>query len=148
MGLITREEIFPVAQEIFFKVLTNYVAYPSFVDGVSGIRVLERSRPNCVQVEFSTNLMKKLTYVLLMEEDQPRELKWQLVAGDVFKKNSGQWQLTALGPEQTKVNYQLEVEFKGFVPSMITNKLVGQNLPAMLQSYYRQAQKLAAGVAP
>ncbi len=136
-----RTEVFDIPMEKFFQVIADYESYPEFVDGVSAIKILDRSG-DVSTVEYSLNLIKKFSYTLKLTEQKPDGLSWELVDGDIFKYNTGSWKLKDLGDGKTEVHYRLEVEFKGFAPKMVVNKLVSHNLPAMMQSYYERALEL------
>ncbi|MBT3234380.1 MAG: hypothetical protein HN353_00345 [Bdellovibrionales bacterium] len=141
MATTERTEIFDIPLDKFYQVIADYESYPEFVDGVSATKIVERSGSETV-VEYSLNLIKKFSYTLKLTEDKPNGLSWELIKGDIFKFNSGSWQLKALDDGRTEVSYRLEVEFKGFAPKMVVNKLVSHNLPAMMQSYYQRALEL------
>jgi coenzyme Q-binding protein COQ10 len=136
-----RTEIFNISIDKFYQVIADYKSYPEFVDGVSAIKIVEQSG-NESTVEYSLNLIKKFSYKLKLTESKPDGLSWELIDGDIFKFNSGSWHLKDLGSGKTEVTYKLEVEFKGFAPKMVVNKLVANNLPAMMKSYYERALEL------
>lgn len=139
MARAQREEIFNIDINKFYNILIDYLGYKDFVDGVSEVKVLEQTETDA-KVEFSINLIKNFRYVLKMTQKRPSELTWTLEWGDLFKKNEGRWSLKDLGDGKIKVLYELEVEFKGFAPRPVINKLVSHNLPNMMQSYYQRAK--------
>jgi hypothetical protein len=47
-----------------------------------------------------------------------------------------------MGKGKTKVTYNIDVDFGLFVPSLITNKLVGHNLPTMMKRFKDRAESL------
>ncbi len=141
MPKVSRTEVFDIKKEQFYSVLENYEAYKEFVDGVSSIKVLEKDAKGA-RVEYSVNLIKKFIYILKMEQNKPNGLSWSLESGNLFKKNSGAWFLKELDDGKLEVTYELEVEFKGFAPKAIINKIVSSNLPAMMQSYYERAKNV------
>jgi ribosome-associated toxin RatA of RatAB toxin-antitoxin module len=140
MPKVSRTEIFKIEKEKFYSVLKDYNSYPEFVDGVSTIEVLEQNDKEA-RVEYSVNLIKKFLYILKMDHSSPDKLSWKLESGNLFKKNSGSWTLKEVD-DGLEVTYELEVEFKGFAPKAIINKIVSSNLPAMMKSYYERAQNL------
>jgi len=141
MAAAQRTEIFDVDIHKLYAVITDYQSYPDFVEGVSGTQILEQDDDGA-RVEYSLNMIKKFKYILQLEHRAPTNIKWHLESGDLFKSNEGSWELEDLGSEGTKVTYTLEVNFKGFAPKMVVNKLVANNLPAMMQSYYQRAKSL------
>jgi len=87
-------------------------------------------------------MIKKLTYILNMEESAPHKLSWSFEKGDIFKVNAGSWELKDLGNGTTGVVYNVEVEVKGFFPGagMIVKTLTEVNLPNMLKAYEQRAK--------
>ncbi len=140
MPKVSRTEVFDIEKDKFLQVLRDYESYPEFVDGVSSIKVLEQDEKSA-RVEYSVNLIKKFIYILEMDQSDPNGLSWKLESGNLFKKNSGSWKLKE-SDEGLEVTYELEVEFKGFAPKAIINKIVSSNLPAMMKSYYERAKSL------
>ncbi|MFT7613180.1 MAG: coenzyme Q-binding protein COQ10 [Parvicellaceae bacterium] len=134
-----RTEVFDVNIDDFYNVLLDYESYPDFVDGVSGINVLEKDESGA-RVEYSLNMIKKFVYVLKLTHDRPKSLSWTLESGDLFKKSEGSWSLKDLGDGKTEVTYSVDIDFKGFAPKMVINKLVSGSLPTMMQSYLKRAQ--------
>ena len=48
-----------------------------------------------------------------------------------MKKNDGFWKLSSGGKAKTKAIYGLDLEFKGFVPKAITDRLTKTSLPTL-----------------
>lgn len=138
MPKVSKTEVFDIDIESFYNVLTDYSSYPEFVDGVSEISVL-KSNKSGAEVEYYLNLIKKFKYILSLKHEPNKKISWELKSGDLFKKNRGSWELKDLDGK-TEVTYSLEVEFKGFAPKMVVNKLVSNNLPSMMKSYYDRAK--------
>ena len=138
----TKETVFNAPIEKVWAVVSNYESYPEFVDGVNGINVLDRNNGGA-RVEYAINMIKKLKYILKMEEKAPNKLTWSFESGDIFKVNSGSWELKDLGNGTTGVVYNVEIEVKGFFPGagMIVKTLTEVNLPNMLKAYEDRAKK-------
>ena len=134
-------EVFQAPIENIYKVITDYESYPEFVDGVSSINILEENE-NGARVEYALNLIKKFTYIIKLTHLCPTQVTWELESGDIFKKNSGSWNLTDVGNGETEVKYQLDIDFKGFAPKAVVNKLVSGNLPKMMSQYHERAKNL------
>ena len=129
---------FPV--ERIYEMLIDYNAYPEFVPGVQEIEVLE-SHDSGARVKYSINIIKKLSYILKLNHERPHRIFWELESGDLFKKNSGFWELESLGESETQVSYGLEVDIKGFVPKTIVKGLTSKNLPAMMKAFHDRVEK-------
>lgn len=140
MPAATRTETWDASIDKIYEVITNYDAYPGFVDGCSSINILEQDE-NGARVEFGLNLIKKFKYILNLTHEKPNKVSWTFESGDIFKKNTGSWELKDLGDGKTEVNYSLEVDVKGFAPKALVNSLTQKNFPAMLKSYHEQCKK-------
>ncbi len=135
------ERTFSVPIDKIYSCIVDYASYPEFVDGVSSVKVLEQD-DNGARVEYSLNMIKTFTYVLKLKHEKPNKVSWELEGGDIFKKNNGSWNLSDRGDGTTAVKYELEVDFKGFAPKAIINKLVANNLPSMMDQYENRAKSL------
>ena len=139
MAAVERTEIFDAQIESIFEVITNYQEYPDFVEGVNEVEVHESSAEGA-KVTYKLNVVKSISYTLKLHHERPHRVSWELVEGDLFKSNNGSWTLKDLGDGRTEVTYALDINFKGLVPKMITNKLTKSSLPAMMQSYHERAK--------
>ncbi|MBL7664352.1 MAG: SRPBCC family protein [Bacteriovoracaceae bacterium] len=141
MAKVERKEIFNVDINKIYNVIVDYASYPDFVDGVSEIEVLEQNETSA-RVKYSLNLIKKFSYTIKLTQKKPTSVSWVLESGDIFKSNSGSWELKDLGQGKTEVKYSLDIDFKILAPKMIVNKLVATNLPTMMKAYQERAKKV------
>jgi ribosome-associated toxin RatA of RatAB toxin-antitoxin module len=87
--------------------------------------------------------MKDITYTLDHVEDrEAKVVSWTLVESEFLKSNSGRWELEDMGNGKVGVHYEVDVEFKFPVPSLILNRVIKGTLPAMIKSFETQAKKL------
>jgi ribosome-associated toxin RatA of RatAB toxin-antitoxin module len=136
------KETLNVDYDKLFAAITRYEDYPKFVEGCKSVKV-ERKGPGKARVTYHVSLMKDVTYTLDHEEDPATgDIRWSLVESEFFKKNSGSWKLKKAGPGKTEAFYQIELDFKIMVPGFILKGLVKGNLPSMIKSFEKQAQKL------
>ena len=143
MARAERKEVFDVPVDKFYQAIIDYKAYPSFVDGMRTVDVLNESADGAT-VKFNLSLVKEISYTLKLAHKKNSEVSWSLVTGDMMKVNNGKWTLKDLGGGKTEVNYNLEIEFKGFLPGlgMIEKTLVNTNLPMTMKSFSKRAQEL------
>lgn len=141
MPSVSRKKIFQVPLKKLYQVIIDVESYPQFVSGVHGITILEK-KPTQLKVEYQLNILKSFKYVIEMNLVPETSVNWNLVEGDIFKKNTGSWELIAINENQTEATYTLDVDFKIFAPSMIVSKLVGSNLPQMLDSFEQRAREI------
>ena len=139
MAKVETTDVFKTSIEKVYGVIIDYQSYPDFVDGVSSVKILEQDE-NGARVEYSLNLIKKFTYIIKLTHQAPNTVSWEFESGDIFKKNTGSWKLIDLGNNETEVTYQLDIEFKGFAPKAVVNKLVSGNLPKMMRQYHQRAK--------
>lgn len=143
MAKADRTEVYDVPVEKFYKAITDYKNYTNFVDGVKTV-VIEKEAKDSAVVKFTLSLIKEISYTINLKHVPNKEVSWTLVTGDMMKTNNGKWTLKDLGNGKTEVNYNLEVEFKGFLPGlgMIEKTLVNTNLPMTMKSFAKRAQEL------
>ncbi|MDH4466975.1 MAG: SRPBCC family protein [Bacteriovoracaceae bacterium] len=136
MPQVSRTQIFPFSHASIFEVVADVEQYPAFVDGMDKIVILESDKKNnTMKVEYSINIIKNFRYTILMKLEPEKCISWELVGGDLFKKNNGRWDFRILSEKETEVVYSLDVEFKLFAPSFIVDKLVSQSLPQMMNAF-------------
>ena len=137
-----RETVFHVPIDKVYETITDYECYPQFLQAFTAVDILEMDETGG-RVRYHLNLIKKLTYTLVMRHKKNDSVSWELESGDLFKKNQGSWKLTDRGDETTGISYSVEIEVKGFFPgsTMIAQKLTDIQLPLMLSSYEEEAKR-------
>lgn len=130
-----------VSKSKLFTAITKYEEYPQFVDGVSNVQV-ERAGPGKARATYQISIMgQSMTYTLdHIENEAAGTVEWTLVDSNFFKKNIGRWNIIETGPEQCRVTYSLDVDFKISVPGFILNRLVKGSLPSMVKSFEKRAK--------
>ena len=128
-----------VRPEDFFSVITAYEEYPEFLDEMEEATVLSRNG-NTVEVKFSVNLIKRVTYTLILTENAPHSVRWSLKEGP-FKVSNGSWALEELADGSTHALYAIEVKVAAFVPKSVSSRIVGQTVPALLASFKSRAEQ-------
>lgn len=144
MGLESQSVTVNVTPEEFFKVITDFEKYPEFVSTVKKCEI-KRQDGNTFEVFFEIDLIKRVKYSLKMTAVPNKKLSWTFAGGDLFKVNSGSWEIEpANGGKATKAKYTADVDFALFVPKMITKTLVGVSLPRNLEEFKQRAESLHA----
>jgi len=136
--MLTREFEIDAPIEKVFEVISNFSAYPEFLDSTISAKVRKNTKGHFV--DFKVNVVKTIDYTLKIRSEPPNELSWELVKGDVMKSNSGSWKLEALTKDRTKAYYQVDVSFGWLVPKLIVNQLTAIQLPQMLDAFKRRAE--------
>lgn len=141
MALVQRTEVFDIHIEKFYSAIVDYRGLPEFVDWIKDINVIEESAEHA-KVEYFVDMVKKTKYTIELTHRKPNHVSWTLVEGELFKKNEGSWELKDLGNGKTEVTYSLDIDFTGFAPKMVIQKLAASNLPELLESYYKRASSI------
>lgn len=124
-----------------YSVLSDFSKYPKFMDGVTSVEVIEENGSE-IKAKYNLNLIKKFSYTMNHTLSEPTKIQWSLESGDLLKRSEGSWTLKDLGEGKTEVSYNLDVDFKVMVPSMISNKLIKSNLPSMMKAVEKEAKAL------
>ena len=137
----TEQEVqIAVRPEDFFRVITAYEDYPSFLEEMEDAKLLSRT-DNTAEVEFSVHLIKRLKYTLILTETAPYSVSWRLKEGP-FKVSNGSWVLEELADGSTRAQYAVEVKVAAFVPKSVSTRIVGKTVPALLASFKARAEAL------
>ncbi len=140
MTEITTSEVFNCSVEEFYKILSDYESYPEFVNEISKCVILQ-TEGNKRLVEYEIKIVKSFTYRLWMIEEEPNKILWEVQDNNIFKLNSGFWQLEPQDGK-CKATYHLEYKLKIFVPNVIEQTLAEVNLPNVMSSCHQRVNDL------
>jgi len=142
MAGASREITMDARPETVFRVVTDYEAYPEFIEEIVESEILSRSERS-VECRFLAEVAKKrFQYTLHLEHTPFEKTRWHLIAGD-FKQNTGGWDFVPLDDSvRTHVKYTVEIDLGMFIPKFIVNTLVGANMPKMLEAVKKRAEAL------
>ncbi|MGA0163914.1 MAG: type II toxin-antitoxin system RatA family toxin [Bdellovibrionota bacterium] len=138
--MIKTELQVPVSREKFFDVVSDVASYPEFLKNMKSVKILKESEDE-FEAEFVINLIKEIRYVLRFKKERPTRLSWELVRGDLMKKNTGAWILEE-GPSETRARYEIDVNFGLLVPRKIIEGLTSTQLPELMQTFKERAMSL------
>ena len=127
-----------VPPKVIYDVVLDFENYSKFLPDVKKAVVEKKGKQ--ILADFEISVIKKIHYTLAFTTSPNKKIAWSFVKGDLFKDNHGHWAFEEIKKGQTQVTYDIEVDFGLFVPSMITNKLVGHNLPAMMKRFKDRAE--------
>lgn len=133
--------VMDVPAKVIYEVVSDFESYPEFLPDVKKTNVTKKGKG--VQADFEISVIKTIHYTLEFSLVPNKKVSWTFVKGDLFKDNTGEWTFEEVKKGQTKVTYAVDVDFGLFVPSMITKKLVGSNLPSMMKRFKERAESLA-----
>lgn len=130
-----------VPPKVIYEVVFDFEKYPEFLPDVKSVGIEKKGKQ--VTADFEISVIKRIHYTLAFLAVPHKKIAWDFVKGDLFKANKGHWEFEEVKKGQTKATYHIEVDFGFLVPSMITNKLVGSNLPTMMKRFKERAEDLA-----
>ncbi len=126
-----------------FAIITDYQRYPEFLPELRSVAV-RYSAAGVAVVRFEVQLIMRIAYTLRLVEDPPSKVTWSLAESKLISKNEGRWRLEEVGPEQTRASYALEVALAGMIPASVSTRLLGSNLPQMLERFKTRAESAAS----
>jgi ribosome-associated toxin RatA of RatAB toxin-antitoxin module len=135
MADVKAQHIFKGSIDQVFQGLTDYESYPDYIPGVVNIELYEPLEDGAeLSIRYELNLIKKFHYTLNMFHEGNNKIRWSLHDSNLMKKNNGSWTLTE---KKSSVDalYELDIKFKGLVPSAIVKKLTETSLPAMFEGF-------------
>ncbi len=124
---------------LFYELVTDFEAYPSFLDDIKEAKVLAR-RKESWDVSFTAHVIVAIPYTLRLEGKPPGRLSWTLVESPLMSSNHGAWDLEDLGGGRTRATYGIDLQLTRLVPRAVTNALIQTRLPAMLAQWAERAR--------
>lgn len=135
------EILIDVPPKLIYDVVLDFENYPEFLPDVK--KAVVEKKGKSIVASFEISVIKRIHYTLVFTTVPAKKIAWNFVKGDLFKDNRGQWEFKEVKKGQTHATYRVEVDFGFLVPSMITNKLVGSNLPTMMKRFKDRAESLS-----
>lgn len=130
-----------VPPKAIYDVVIDFESYPEFLPETRDVEIIKQNAKSA-QVEYTIKVIKTIRYTLDYRLTPYKKVVWKYVEGD-FRDCFGSWTFKELKPGLTEATYELDVEFGLFVPKKITEMLVGQNLPKLMDNFKRRAESLA-----
>ncbi len=138
MAELEKKHVFDGSLERVFTAISQFEKYPEYLPGVTSIQILPAVEPESFcQIRYELNFIKTFHYVLNMYQDKPQKICWTLAESNIFKENSGHWQFKKKSAETTEAIYNVNVKFKGLIPSAITDQIAKANIPLMFSGFQR-----------
>jgi uncharacterized membrane protein len=130
--------------ERVFAVAADLAAYPEWATGVSAVEVLEvdgAGRPQRARFEVD-GYIKKISYELHYEYDEPRRMSWNAVPGPDIKDMEGYYEFNLREEGGTEIVYALRVEPAFVVPGFLRRQAEKQIVQAALRGLRRRAEEM------
>ncbi|WP_407332328.1 SRPBCC family protein [Enterovibrio sp. 27052020O] len=139
MPRITRSALVPFSADQMFKLVNDVEAYPAFVPGCSGSRVLEASdRAMTASVDVAKAGIRK-TFTTRNELVEGQAIKMELVDGP-FRKLVGGWHFTSLDADACKIELNLDFEFTNSLVEMAFGRVFNELAVNMVTAFTQRAR--------
>lgn len=128
--------IISATPERCFEVVSDVVAYPSWVADVKDVEVLEQDElGRAVVVAFRAGAFGRSTrYVLVYDySGAPKEISWRQKDGDLTNRLDGRYAFMACPDGTTEVHYELAVELRVPIPGFVKRRAEGHILHAAVR---------------
>lgn len=144
MAKVTKQVVVEAPIERFYELVVDYERYPEFVPGIHGCRILKARPEKHVQYELDLGV-KRIRYVLRMEEQRPSHVAWSLVSGDMMKVSNGSWDLSPRdGKTHAVYTVEIQVSRPPLVPQAIVDRVSDEltriQLPKTLDAFKARAE--------
>lgn len=119
---VERSALVPYSAAQMFDLVNDIEAYPQFMDGCSGAKILARGED---WLEARLELSKAgvtQSFVTHNQLQAPHSMSMNLVDGP-FKYLRGVWRFTPLAEQACKVSFELEFELQNRLLGMAVGKL-------------------------
>lgn len=140
MSEVSDKIVINASREKAFEVISDFESYPEFLPEMKNV-VVEKETEKEATVLFTFDFMKEVNYRLKLSLTKPSKITWKLVDADIMSENSGSWKLKKLSAKKTEATYTIDVKFGSFVPSFISDTLVNNSLPTMLNNFKERIEK-------
>lgn len=140
MAVAKTEEVFNCTAEEFFKIVSDYEKYPEFLTEVKSVKITKNSGTE-KEMEYHVSLIKTFKYKLKVKEIANKNVTFDFIGGDVFKKMQGSWTITEQG-DKCHVAYNVEASFGLLVPESMAKTLVSANLPLMISNFKKRIKQI------
>ncbi|MBV7299041.1 SRPBCC family protein [Enterovibrio paralichthyis] len=141
MPRITRSALVPYSAEQMFKLVNDVEAYPAFLPGCAGSRVLEASDSSMTaSVDVSKAGIRK-TFTTRNELVKGEAIKMELVDGP-FRKLVGGWHFTSLDVDACKIELNLDFEFTNGLVEMAFGKIFNELAMNMVKAFTQRAREI------
>jgi coenzyme Q-binding protein COQ10 len=115
----------------FYRVVTDYPRYPSYVPQVRRVEILALDGDRAL-ARFHARVVRPFSYVLRLVGEPCRRLAWEQTEGP-FISNIGSWSLVVGGDRSSEWVYRDELEPGFLVPDFAARLLLGAGLNGMLR---------------
>ena len=141
MPHISRSALVPYSAEQMFALVNDIHAYPEFIPGCTGSRVLgKEGNELTAEMDVSKAGISK-TFVTRNVIIDNESIVMRLVSGP-FRTFAGDWRFTTLSPEACKIEFELSFEFKNKLIELAFGHIFKEMANSMVQAFTQRAKKV------
>lgn len=141
MSQISRSALVPYSAEQMYRLVNDVDAYPEFLPGCTGSRVLDANEGQMTaSVDVSKAGISK-TFVTRNTLTHNQSIHMQLVDGP-FRSLSGGWTFVSLGDDACKVELNLEFEFSNKLIELAFGRIFKELASSMVQAFTLRAKEV------
>ncbi len=141
MAQISRSALVPFSADQMYQIVNDVNAYPQFLPGCTGSRILESSAAQMVaSVDVAKAGISK-TFTTRNQLTEGQRIDMQLVDGP-FRKFAGGWQFMALSDDACKVELNLDFEFSNMLIELAFGRVFKELANSMVQAFTSRAKEV------
>ncbi|EIC84389.1 type II toxin-antitoxin system RatA family toxin [Serratia sp. M24T3] len=141
MPHISRSALVPFSAEQMYSLVNDVDAYPKFLPGCTGSRVLDKTDNTMVAAVDVAKAGISKTFTTKNTLTSNQSIDMQLVDGP-FRKLLGGWNFTPLSPEACKVELNLDFEFTNKLIELAFGKIFKELAGSMVQAFTQRAKEV------
>ena len=138
---IQRSALLPFSAQQMYQLINDIEAYPQYLDGCVGAEMISQSAEH---MEARLDLAKaglKYSFTTRNRLTPCESIVMELVDGP-FNHFQGEWRITALNDEASKINLDLAFELKGKVLTLAAKKLFEPVANNLVDAVAKRAKQL------
>lgn len=139
--IIQCSALVPYSAQQMFDLVNDIEAYPSYMNGCSGAKVLQRDDDSVTARLDLEKASLRQSFTTRNQLRAPSSISMELVEGP-FKKLKGLWQFKEMISGSCQIEFRLEYEFSNFLLGLAAGKLMAQLVNEQVDAVCRRAQNL------
>jgi ribosome-associated toxin RatA of RatAB toxin-antitoxin module len=141
MAQISRSALVPYSAEQMYRLVNDVDAYPEFLPGCTGSRVLDNNGDQMTAAVDVSKAGISKTFTTRNTLIINQSILMQLVDGP-FRKLTGGWHFTSLGDDACKVELSLDFEFTNMLVEMAFGRIFKELANSMVQAFSQRAKEV------
>ncbi|HGK7508140.1 TPA: type II toxin-antitoxin system RatA family toxin [Kluyvera cryocrescens] len=141
MPQISRTALVPYSAEQMYQLVNDVDAYPDFIPGCTGSRVLESGPTQMTAAVDVSKAGISKTFTTRNTLTSNQSILMHLVDGP-FKKLIGGWKFTPLSPDACKIEFQLDFEFTNKLIELAFGRIFKELALNMVQAFTMRAREV------